>query len=226
MREICTLACASSSVGSPSSSMLVFFSLTYRNLHRHVALGLGINSALKLMLRRHGRWYAACGFQIDHDAVLREDQVEVADHRDRPALALGGDADLFLRMLFVFRELRLAELHQLFDGELRHRLDAPALGAGLFVADRKALVELFKCLVDRGCLAVAHQDLHDCVFAQQMPSARGLVPIGVLRPNKYDTTQTSAWAIGRSAASRDAQALSCSARVLFSFSFKASMFKF
>jgi hypothetical protein len=92
------------------------------------------------------------------------DQVEVADHGDRPALTLGGDADLFLRMLFVFRELRLAELHQLFDGKLRHRLDAPALGAGLFVADRKALVELFKRLVDRGCLAVAHQDLHDCVF--------------------------------------------------------------
>jgi hypothetical protein len=143
--------------------MLVFFSLTYRNAP-HVALGLGINSPLKLMLSRHGRWYAACGFQIDHDAVLREDQVEVADHRDRPALALGGDADLFLRMLFVFWELRLAELHQLLDGELRHRLDAPALGAGLVVADRKALVELFKCLVDRGCLTVAHQDLHDCVF--------------------------------------------------------------
>jgi hypothetical protein len=92
------------------------------------------------------------------------DQVEVADHRDRPAFTLGGDADLFLRMLFVFRELRLAELHQLFDSELRHRLDAPAFGAGLFVADRKALVELFERLIDRGCLAVAHQDLHDCVF--------------------------------------------------------------
>jgi hypothetical protein len=117
------------------------------------------------MLCRHGRWYAACRLEIDHDAVLGIDQVEVADHGDRPALlALGGDADLFLRMLFVFRELRLAELDQLFNGKLRHRLDAPALGAGLFVADRKALVELFKCLVDRGCLAVAHQDLHDCVF--------------------------------------------------------------
>jgi hypothetical protein len=116
------------------------------------------------MLSRHGRWYAACGFQIDHDAVLWIDQVEVANHGDRPAFALGGDADLLLRMLFVFRELGLAELDQLFDGKLRHRLDAPALGAGLVVADRKALVELFERLVDRGCLTVAHQDLHDCVF--------------------------------------------------------------
>jgi hypothetical protein len=76
--------------------MAVFFSADVQELHVHVALGLGIDRALKLVFRRHGGRDAACGLQIDHDAVLREYQVEVADHRDRPAVSLGGDAYLFL----------------------------------------------------------------------------------------------------------------------------------
>jgi hypothetical protein len=115
------------------------------------------------MLCRHGGWHTTRGLQVDHDAVMRIDQIKEADHRDFPAVTLCGNADLFLLVFFV-GELGLTELHKLLNGKLDHWLDHVPLFGGRLIADQEPLVELVERLLDGVFLAAAHQGFDHCIF--------------------------------------------------------------